>query len=217
MSSSASCVRRGYHRLSGTRTRHPLASRSPSQIATSRNAAAGCGPACLAAGPGAAAALAAAALTSALAVARFAAAWARAAGALRGTDAWGRARADPDSRAALRATAAALRDATGINAEDPVWGAPFREMSTLFLGEPPVEALGVSAKFHADGSAKTARYHVFLQLPCPKWALPRGAMEAACLHACVGVAIFDGCWRRRGGMARGCLGVNHPPHDYEAM
>ena len=90
-----------------------------------------------------------------------------------------RARADPGSRAALRATAAALRDATGINAEDPVWGAPFREMSTLFLGEPPVEALGVSAKFHADGSAKTARYHVFLQLPCPKWDLPRGAMEAA--------------------------------------
>ena len=87
--------------------------------------------------------------------------------------------ADPGSRAALRATAAALRDATGINAEDPVWGAPFREMSTLFLGEPPVEALGVSAKFHADGSAKTARYHVFLQLPCPKWDLPRGAMEAA--------------------------------------
>ena len=73
--------------------------------------------------------------------------------------------AGADARSALRATPAALEAATGIAAAEPVWGAPFREMAALFDGEPPLEALGVSAKFRADGSSSVARYHVFFQSP----------------------------------------------------
>ena len=55
--------------------------------------------------------------------------------------------------------AAALLEATGIDPAAPVWGAPFRELAALYDGaDPPLEALGVSAKF-SNGKAATARYH----------------------------------------------------------
>ena len=56
------------------------------------------------------------------------------------------------------AAAAALRRATGIDPAAPVWGAPFRELAALYDGaDPPLEALGVSAKF-SNGKSATARY-----------------------------------------------------------
>ena len=64
------------------------------------------------------------------------------------------------------AAAAALRRATGIDPAAPVWGAPFRELAALYDGaDPPLEALGVSAKLFSNGKAATARYYVALELP----------------------------------------------------
>ena len=37
---------------------------------------------------------------------------------------------------------AALRRATGIDATEAIWGAPFRELAALYGGAPPAAALG---------------------------------------------------------------------------
>ena len=77
------------------------------------------------------------------------------------------------------AAAAALRRATGIDPAAPVWGAPFREMAALYDGSnPPLEALGVSAKFY-NGSTATARYYAMLELPGSGGHLPRDAQRRA--------------------------------------
>ena len=77
------------------------------------------------------------------------------------------------------AAAAALHRATGIDPAAPVWGAPFREMAALYDGaDPPLEALGVSAKF-SNGKAATARYHTMLELPGSGGHLPRDAQRRA--------------------------------------
>ena len=91
-----------------------------------------------------------------------------------------------DERTKLRATREVLFEATGIDAEEPVWGAPFRALEGLFrMGHPvsslaereaPMEALGVSAKFLEDGTALTKRYHVALQPPCDCWTFGRAAV-----------------------------------------
>ena len=91
-----------------------------------------------------------------------------------------------DERTKLRATREVLFEATGIDAEEPVWGAPFRALEGLFReGHPvsslaereaPMEALGVSAKFFEDGTALTKRYHVALQPPCDCWTFGRAAV-----------------------------------------
>lgn len=91
-----------------------------------------------------------------------------------------------DERTKLRATREVLFEATGIDAEEPVWGAPFRALERLFgMGHPisilaereaPMEALGVSAKFFQDGTALTKRYHVALQPPCDCWTFGREAV-----------------------------------------
>ena len=57
-----------------------------------------------------------------------------------------------DERTKFRATRDVLLAATGVDAEEPVWGAPFRALEALFgEGHAPMEALGVSAKFFEDG------------------------------------------------------------------
>ena len=91
-----------------------------------------------------------------------------------------------DERTKLRATREVLFEATGIDAEEPVWGAPFRALEGLFRAghpvsslaerEAPMEALGVSAKFFRDGTALTKRYHVALQPPCDCWTFGRDAV-----------------------------------------
>ena len=91
-----------------------------------------------------------------------------------------------DERTKLRATREVLFEATGIDAEEPVWGAPFRALEGLFRAghpvtslaerEAPMEALGVSAKFLEDGTALTKRYHVALQPPCDCWTFGRAAV-----------------------------------------
>ena len=59
-----------------------------------------------------------------------------------------------DERTKRRATRDVLLAATGVDAEEPVWGAPFRALEALFgEGHAPMEALGVSAKFFEDGTA----------------------------------------------------------------
>ena len=86
-----------------------------------------------------------------------------------------------DERTKFRATRDVLLEATGIDAEEPVWGAPFRALEELFgEGHAPMEALGVSAKFFEDGTALTQRYHVALQPPCDCWTFGR---EAVVEHA----------------------------------
>ena len=61
--------------------------------------------------------------------------------------------------------AAARRGGTGVDPAAPVWGAPFGGMAALYDGSnPPLEALGVSAKF-SNGKSATARYYVALELP----------------------------------------------------
>ena len=75
--------------------------------------------------------------------------------------------------------AAALLEATGIDPAAPVWGAPFRELAALYDGaDPPLETLGVSAKF-SNGKAATARYYVALELPGSGGHLPRDAQRRA--------------------------------------
>ena len=82
-----------------------------------------------------------------------------------------------EERRKLRATRDVLRAATGLDAEEPVWGAPFRALEELFgEGHAPMEALGVSAKFFEDGTALTQRYHVALQPPCDCWTFGREAV-----------------------------------------
>ena len=82
-----------------------------------------------------------------------------------------------DERTKFRATRDVLFEATGIDAEEPVWGAPFRALEALFgEGHAPMEALGVSAKFFEDGTALTKRYHVALQPPCDCWTFGREAV-----------------------------------------
>ena len=82
-----------------------------------------------------------------------------------------------EERTKLRATRDVLRAATGLDAEEPVWGAPFRALEELFgEGHAPMEALGVSAKFFEDGTALTQRYHVALQPPCDCWTFGREAV-----------------------------------------
>mmetsp|Transcript_6970 Transcript_6970/g.21843 ORF Transcript_6970/g.21843 Transcript_6970/m.21843 type:complete len:901 (+) Transcript_6970:159-2861(+) len=91
-----------------------------------------------------------------------------------------------EERTKLRATREVLFEATGIDAEEPVWGAPFRALEGLFRAghpvsslaerEAPMEALGVSAKFFEDGTALTRRYHVALQPPCDCWTFGREAV-----------------------------------------
>mmetsp|Transcript_10575 Transcript_10575/g.28788 ORF Transcript_10575/g.28788 Transcript_10575/m.28788 type:complete len:770 (+) Transcript_10575:172-2481(+) len=91
-----------------------------------------------------------------------------------------------EERTKLRATREVLFEATGIDAEEPVWGAPFRALEGLFRAghpvsslaerEAPMEALGVSAKFFEDGTALTKRYHVALQPPCDCWTFGRDAV-----------------------------------------
>ncbi len=91
-----------------------------------------------------------------------------------------------EERTKLRATREVLFEATGIDAEEPVWGAPFRALEGLFRAghpvsslaerEAPMEALGVSAKFFQDGTALTKRYHVALQPPCDCWTFGREAV-----------------------------------------
>jgi len=82
-----------------------------------------------------------------------------------------------EERRKLRATRDVLRAATGLDAEEPVWGAPFRALEELFGdGHAPMEALGVSAKFFEDGTALTRRYHVALQPPCDCWTFGREAV-----------------------------------------
>ena len=82
-----------------------------------------------------------------------------------------------DERTKLRATREVLFEATGIDAEEPVWAAPFRALEALFgKGHAPMEALGVSAKFFQDGTALTKRYHVALQPPCDCWTFGREAV-----------------------------------------
>ena len=85
------------------------------------------------------------------------------------------------SAGAAKATAAAaLLEATGIEPAAPVWGAPFREMAALYDGSnPPLEALGVSAKLFSNGKAATARYHTMLELPGSGGHLPRDAQRRA--------------------------------------
>ena len=82
-----------------------------------------------------------------------------------------------DERTKFRATRDVLLEATGVDAEEPVWGAPFRALEALFgEGHAPMEALGVSAKFFEDGTALTKRYHVALQPPCDCWTFGREAV-----------------------------------------
>ena len=82
-----------------------------------------------------------------------------------------------DERTKLRATRDVLLAATGVDAEEPVWGAPFRALEALFgEGHAPMEALGVSAKFFEDGTALTKRYHVALSPPCDCWTFGREAV-----------------------------------------
>ena len=82
-----------------------------------------------------------------------------------------------DERTKFRATREVLLEATGVDAEEPVWGAPFRALEALFgEGHAPMEALGVSAKFFEDGTALTQRYHVALQPPCDCWTFGREAV-----------------------------------------
>mmetsp|Transcript_7924 Transcript_7924/g.22241 ORF Transcript_7924/g.22241 Transcript_7924/m.22241 type:complete len:1014 (+) Transcript_7924:55-3096(+) len=82
-----------------------------------------------------------------------------------------------EERRKLRATRDVLRAATGLDAEEPVWGAPFRALEALFgEGHAPMEALGVSAKFFEDGRSLTKRYHVALQPPCDCWTFGRAAV-----------------------------------------
>ena len=82
-----------------------------------------------------------------------------------------------DERTKFRATRDVLLEATGVDAEEPVWGAPFRALEALFgEGHAPMEALGVSAKFLEDGTALTKRYHVALQPPCDCWTFGREAV-----------------------------------------
>mmetsp|Transcript_7920 Transcript_7920/g.22214 ORF Transcript_7920/g.22214 Transcript_7920/m.22214 type:complete len:903 (+) Transcript_7920:55-2763(+) len=91
-----------------------------------------------------------------------------------------------EERRKLRATRDVLRAATGLDAEEPVWGAPFRALEGLFRAghpvsslaerEAPMEALGVSAKFFEDGTALTKRYHVALSPPCDCWTFGREAV-----------------------------------------
>ena len=82
-----------------------------------------------------------------------------------------------EERTKLRATRDVLRAATGLDAEEPVWGAPFRALEELFgEGHAPMEALGVSAKFFQDGRSLTKRYHVALQPPCDCWTFGREAV-----------------------------------------
>ena len=45
-------------------------------------------------------------------------------------------------------------------------GQLFRIMLEHWDQAPPAAALGVSAKFHADGRSERGRYHVALALPC---------------------------------------------------
>lgn len=79
---------------------------------------------------------------------------------------------------------AALRDSTGIDT-DSEDGALFRVLLKQFNNDPPREAFGVSAKFHADGTVDKSRYHIALSLPCasqvPQSAgdLRKHAVEAA--------------------------------------
>ena len=107
---------------------------------------------------------------------------------LGGEEAVSKARKLPkdDERTKLRATREVLFEATGIDADEPVWGAPFRALEGLFRAghpvtslaerEAPMEALGVSAKFLEDGTALTKRYHVALQPPCDCWTFGRAAV-----------------------------------------
>ena len=82
-----------------------------------------------------------------------------------------------DERTKFRATRDVLLEATGVDAEEPVWGAPFRALEELFgEGHAPMEALGVSAKFFEDGTALTKRYHVALSPPCDCWTFGREAV-----------------------------------------
>ena len=77
-------------------------------------------------------------------------------------------RAVPVTRLRTAQMAAALLEATGIDAEDasePLGGL-FRVMVQLYGQKVPSQALGVSAKFYEDGSSDIARYTVGLRLPC---------------------------------------------------
>ena len=82
-----------------------------------------------------------------------------------------------EERTTLRATREVLLEATGVDAAGEIWGAPFRALEELFgAGHAPMEALSVSAKFFADGTALTQRYHVALQPPCDCWTFGREAV-----------------------------------------
>ena len=75
----------------------------------------------------------------------------------------------PSPRPTEEEMRAALRDATGIDAERDEDGQLFNVMVKHYAQSgvlPPAEALGVSAKFFADGTQQVVRYHVGLRLPC---------------------------------------------------
>ena len=91
--------------------------------------------------------------------------------------------AEDRNRSKLRATAADLERATGIDMRsEDIWAAPFQVVDELFDGQPPAEAVGVSAKFYASGRVVADRYHVALQPPCDCWALDRDSVSAAARH-----------------------------------
>jgi hypothetical protein len=72
----------------------------------------------------------------------------------------------PPPRQKVGSLKAALLKATGIDATQDDDGRLFNIMVEHYGGTPPAAALGVSAKFFADGRQLTARYHVGLRLPC---------------------------------------------------
>ena len=72
----------------------------------------------------------------------------------------------PPPRPKVGSLKAALLKATGIDATQDDDGRLFNIMVEHYGGTPPAAALGVSAKFFADGRQLTARYHVGLRLPC---------------------------------------------------
>ena len=115
------------------------------------------------------------------------------------------------------AAAAVLRRATGIDPAAPVWGAPFRELAALYDGaDPPLEALGVSAKF----SERESRHRAVLvwspglrRQPAARRPAPRGRAHGRCAQgaaarrrlarrACHGGAAASLRFRRRRGRGR---------------
>ena len=72
----------------------------------------------------------------------------------------------PPPRPKVGSLKAALLKATGIDATQDDDGRLFNIMVEHYGGTPPAAALGVSAKFFADGRQLTGRYHVGLRLPC---------------------------------------------------